>query len=72
MDREVRDRRGGIKVAVEGPDGQIHGGGNVIASAHADQWRPADFPPHLRQLLFGAPTDHAVVVEQSRHGQRRR
>lgn len=40
-------------VVVEGPDGALHGKGNVIASAHASQWRPQDCAPALRRVMFG-------------------
>ncbi len=42
-----------FSVVVEGPDGQLHGHGNIIASAHADKWRPQDVTPRMRQIIWG-------------------
>lgn len=42
-----------VGVVVEGPDGALHGKGNVIASADAAAWRPQDCAPALRRAMFG-------------------
>lgn len=41
-----------IKVAVEAPDGQVHGSAAIVASADACRVRPQDCAPLLRSILF--------------------
>lgn len=51
---EHRKARGGkvSGIVIEGPDGALHGNGNIVASAHATAWRPQDCAPRLRAIMF--------------------
>lgn len=40
-------------IVTEGPDGHLHGSGNIIASANADMWRPQDMAPRMRKIIWG-------------------
>lgn len=40
-------------IVIEGPDGRLHGNGNIVVSADASQWRPQDMTPRMRQIISG-------------------
>lgn len=42
-----------VGVVIEDPDGNLHGEGNVVASAHASKVRIQDCTPRQQEILFG-------------------